>query len=542
MILEKIYGNIGQGFKDLLISNDLKELSINKDFLTPLAVYKGNNRRFIYKKVDNFLIFVSSISTTKDNFNRKGIFLSHFILLPVQDNINTASYINSPSFIVNEDRIPEKLKGGKNTKFLKQSIKPFHGVFKEEVYKFIEVVLVSFPKKKKIILYVEDLKKANYLLQQTFTLLPRHLIQEISFSIGVDKFNEYNLCQVNILSEKSIVSIPEKINKNLIKIKLDEVKIASDYVDFLFNESASRIENLLFFLEKRKVTFDTIESSLKYYLIDIGEYPIKSERDFLDNIKSISSEDKLNKFLIKYFNTTIQITNKTMKDIDDIINIKYGLLKSQIYYKFLVKYTKEDYKYFLDKYRIHKEIFYYLACSYELDQESFLEELHFDFDDKLFNIIVDFNFERELYLIIKYELSKVSHWTRLPSRELQDEKQLFKKFFDMSSEMDTSRKISSYLFDLINNSSKKIELLLFVFKYSLHVLNNAHENQLLNLINEKILDMRPSNSGDVKYFIENVDLSSFKKYKNIKLFQVEYYFDSSTITHEKLNNILKILK
>ena len=538
VILEKVYGNIGDGFRDHYISKELKSSDLNKK-ITLFTSYKGNKRRFIYKRINNFSIFLHSIPFEKDDKGRGGNFLSHFIILKNVKELNPTIYIDSESFITEKNLLTQKREEISSFQKVSYDMENNFSMQENNIINIIKDIIYYITSQKKIIFYLEDIDQADKLLFKIFSRLPRTITINLSFSINAEKLNEQTICDINIL-DLNKHNIDDKIKSSIIDITKYESKSTSTYTDFLLQNNFEEIKKFLFFLEQKNFSLKNLESTSKAYLIDIGKYPIKTENDILDNIIGIFDETKLNNFLLTYLNKDIKISINTLKRIDNIIKEKYKELTSITYYKFIIKYSQKDYKYFLEKYRVQKNIFIYLLCSYNLGEEKFLKELEHYNDSNILNFLIENDFYQEIFYIQKKKLLDIKKsWSY---RKNEIEKEVFIEYFFLLSNSKVSNDSLNIFFQkLLENSSKKFELLIFIHKEFKQVLNEITLKQLYLLINDTILSIKIEDLTTTNFLREN-DFINFKGLNNIKLVQIKYYLNKSYITEDNLNKIIKIIK
>jgi len=542
-IIEKIYGNIGQGFIDFFTSERLKLLVLNKEIL-PWASYKGKGKRFIYKRINNISIFLHSVPSEKDDKHRGGTFLSHFIILENIEILNPAAYISSKSFITNKEEALVRQKERKEITLFQQVFynkqNEFYDAQNNEVFKIIKNIIYHIPHEKKVIFYIDNIAKADKLLFDVFSLLPRNITINLSFSINADKLNKQTICDINIL-DVSASSISNNIKDSIVDITELKNDINSNYTDFLLESNFEEIQKFLFFLEKRNYSLETLELASKAYLIDIGKYLVKTEEDILDNIIGIFDETKLNNFLLKYLNKNIKISINTLKKIDDIISEKYGKLTLTIYYKFIVKYSQEDYKFFLEKYNHQKEIFIYLLCSYNLDEKVFIQQLKNYNDLNILEFLIKHDFYKEIFYIQKNKLLLLEKSWNLSPIKLKMEKDIFIEYFSCLSKSKVSKdEINSFFSKLWENSSKKLELSIFIHQNFQKELNKENLNKLYTSIN-KIISFTDMDNIKIRNFIKDNNFTQFKGLEKIKLVQIGYFLNNSHISEDNLDKIIQIL-
>lgn len=533
VILEKVYGNIGKGFKEFFASELLSNLPLNARIL-PLASYKGKDKRFIYKRIGNYSIFLSSISSGRDDKSRGGNFLSHFIILESIKELNPTEYINSKSFISDTKEVLEKKK--EITLFQKT----FNKIEKKDdrgqnnvVLDITKNIVYSLLNRKKVIFYVDNIKQADKLLYSIFSYLPKNITVNLSFSINADKLNKQTICDINIL-DRNESNIYNEIKGSIVNITDIKNDVFSDYTDFLSRISYEEVQNFLLFLEQRNFSLETLESASKSYLIHIGKYPIKTEQDILDNIIGIFNKEKLESFLLKYIDKNINISNNTIRRIDEIVNQKYGELASSTYYKFIVKYSQNDYRYFLEKYNHNEAIFLYLSCSYNLGEKAFINKLE---DLDILNFLIKNNFYKEVFYIQKYKLHLLGKSWSFASAKLEMEKEIFTEYFDSLSE---SEKINSFFFELWEDSSKKLELTTFIYQKFQNFLDKDIQSKLLTSINQ-IISSKDVKSIEVSTFLEKNNFMEVQGLERIKLLQVKYFLNHLKITENNLDKIIKII-
>jgi hypothetical protein len=546
IILERIYGNMGKGFKEPFVSSELKKLDLYEK-ITPLISHKGKNKRFIYKRMDNFSVFINSIPVGEDDLNRGNIYLSHFIILENVFLLNPTWYIYSESFVSTIKDAEKREKDNKEISDFKKLnfIKDYED--KNTILNLIKNIIYYIPKNKKIILYMENIDEAIKLLIGTFKLIPENIAIDISFSIAIEKLNENNLCDINILLTSNKNRIPSSIQRILVNNDEDKKNINSNYIHFLEESNDFQIEKFLSFIEERKFSLENLESASKAYLIDIGKYPIKTEEDILDNIIGLFDENKLNDFLHNYINKNIPISIKTLKKIDFIINEKYGEISSPIYYKFIVKYSKNNYQYFLEKYKHDKNIFIFLLSQYKLDEKKFIKEIKKIDIINTSEVLSKFDSYDEIFYFLKYELENtISYFTSKENR-FKIIKDTFAKYFEYMS--NSPQKLNYYFIPLLENNIKKlnedsinIELYCFILNEFKLLLNNENLKKLYELINRNISFESIKNKEVEKLLKENF-FNPNSGLNKIKLTQIKFLLNYSIyIDENRLDKIIKILK
>jgi hypothetical protein len=333
--------------------------------------------------------------------------------------------------------------------------------------------------------------------------------------------------------------IPSNLQRRLINNDRDRKNINSNYTHFLEQSNIPQIQKFLLFIEERKFSLENLESASKAYLIDIGKYPIKTEEDILDNIIGLFNKDKLNDFLGKYINKNIPISMKTLKSIDNIVNEKYGQLSlSSIYYKFIVKYSKNNHQYFLEKYKYDKNTFLYLLSLYKLNENIFLEQIKNHDNNDTLDFLSKNNFYEEISYIKKNKLLSIEKSWHIQSIKLEMEKKIFVQYFNLLSQ--SKNHINDLFLDLLESSSQKLELLIFIHSKYKNIINENNLIEIYIKIND-LLSFKDLNNKEIKDFLKTNIFLKFTNIEKIKLIQIKYFLTESYINNDNLNKILYFL-
>lgn len=536
-VLEKIYGNIGKGYGDLYCSKEITQ-SFNKK-ITPLAVYKGNKLRFLYKNIENKYIFIQSFSLEKDSFNRGGMFLSHFFIIESEKIIDPSQYIFSESF-VSTDNFKNKQQ---NTLFKKNENLVIK--FNHRVAAIISKIITNIPKNNKLVFSINE-KSMEDIVCSVYHFLPLTISKDISFSLNIEKFNNTNVCDINFVT-KNKNAYPEK---NILFIDLSEKVKISQYCVFVSKLSEKERIMYFAFIDNANFKLADINSSVESYSINkLGIYKTSSQDGLINTVMAITNVTSLLTFLKTCCEKKIAFDSSTTTRIDTIIYTRfYSKNKYEIvnYYKYMSILTKDNYSILLDRYYnlIENNKFYFLLCSYDLKEEKFIKALlHYKINIEYFlNFCSENYFFEQVFFIKKFQLfpmQKFSIPNFILKKNVKKEIGILDDFIYLIDKS-TQRDKNIFLLQLLNNTSKDLSLLMYLSDKYKYFLFKENLLKIYTLIEQKIA-LKGNFEKNFVNFLQSNNFENHKGLIKIKYNKIHNLLEENKYSEKQLDKIIKIL-
>lgn len=547
-IYEKIYTNLGKGYSDAFVSEGI-DSSFNKS-ITPLAVHKGSNLRFIYKCINSKYVFIQSVPLENDDFNRGGMYLSHYIIMDDAGDLNPSEYIFSPCFLVRRNDVKNKkdtLKRiNKNNKLIINNNK--------NVVVILDCILSQVVSGSKVIfttsqdnVFFEDIYSA-------YALLPEFITKKISFSINIDKFNDNNICDINFVVNREDFSknyyIKAAKNVTVVDLDKDVLSIPSKYS--LFVIKLKEVEKIAYFdfLKKAKgINLENINSSMDSYLINsLGVFKTKTQDDIISTVMSVTKLTSLSRFMSFCLDNNVKIESQILRKIDSIIYNKFYSSSSKDasqYIKWLSIFSSTDCVYYLERYKfLRYECFIALFCEYSFSSNDFirlLQQYKINNNDVI-KFCLKTNQNEKVFFIFRNQIQSMYSKIHHSYYSLDKENKvlgLVDDFLEIIKNEKNEIK-SEYLKDLIDIPGRSLNFLIFLVNHYTDVFDEKYKFYIYNLIEESIRLKAPKND-DFLDFIDATDFSKSKGMTKLKREKLNRILSTQEVSESQLDLIIGVL-
>lgn len=543
-ILHKVYTRGEDGFIDLFLSEELEKH--NKKVLRPLSPHYTNQKRFLYKSIENLCIFIQSVPSGYDEYHRNNYFV-HFIIFNKNfQKFNPASYIDSSTFCIDLDSFNKrKSLIEEGDQFEKNKLSNQNDFKKKDIIYFLDFIILHLSELQKIIVHVDKNLYDN--IYQIFNLLPPKIAMNTSFSIDSGTLVDNNICDINFTT----INVEKKLEKYQVKtIKKVNIDNLGEYTQFILKHNEPNqveIKKLFKFIEKNNFKIYELNKAVKSYLISIGEYIVTTDKDILDCILGISSK----KILLNFLETIqININKEILLKIDDLVSRKYFEDKTidndKIrYFNFLVKYSYDNYEYFIKKYSS-----LYLRLAYNFPEKEFLQKIEkWDIEiNTILEFAVKYSCFNQMFYIQKNELIYLNSSFKNKAKNLLtdyieiQEKEIFNDFYEFTRTLNLEKR-NEFLRNLIKVSSKSIQLFLFINDRFRDILDEVNQKSIYEFIEENLSSKILKDEEFNKFLVKNNFNKSYglKKLKLLQIKSLLRVLDVDNIEEKSLNKIIDYL-